>query len=57
MPIVVREYSYAIAFYSQRTDGMPLLFQVELRRIGLKNPNGYSMKVSYISYKNIFEII
>lgn len=47
MPVVAGEFSYAIAIYSRRADGMPFLFQVELRRLGLNDPEGYVLKDLY----------
>lgn len=46
MPVTRDEYSYAIAIYSRRTDGMRYLFRLELQRLGLTNPNGYMIQVS-----------
>lgn len=46
-------HSYAVAFVSRRVDGAPYPYNITLEDLGLKNPNGYSIVVSY----NIFLLI
>lgn len=47
MPTAGDEYSYAVAVYSRRTDGMRVLFSIPLQRIGLNNPRGYVIQDLY----------
>ncbi|KAL1110267.1 hypothetical protein AAG570_008344 [Ranatra chinensis] len=49
-PVIGENYSYAVAFYSRRTDGSPQEFNVTLRDIGLNFIGGYKLEVNFIIY-------
>jgi len=47
-PVYQNYFSYAVAFVNRRTDGTPSDVAVTLRELGLMNPGGYSVEVTYL---------
>ena len=45
-PVVLKFYSYAVAFVNRRTDGTPSDVAVTLKELGLVYPVGYRLEVS-----------
>ncbi|XP_049835840.1 alpha-N-acetylgalactosaminidase-like [Schistocerca gregaria] len=48
-PVVNEQYSYAVAFVSLRTDGIPYPLQFTLQELNLNNPNGYTFQELFSS--------
>uniref|UniRef100_A0A224XQS0 Alpha-galactosidase n=1 Tax=Panstrongylus lignarius TaxID=156445 RepID=A0A224XQS0_9HEMI len=46
-PVYLENYSFAVAICSRRTDGFPYPYTLELKRIRLLNPKGYTFKDLY----------
>lgn len=40
-------YSYAVAFVSRRNDGNPYAFNITVEKLGMHNPSGYIVNVSF----------
>lgn len=47
-PVYQNYFSYAVAFVNRRTDGTPSDVAVTLRELGLMNPGGYGVEVTYL---------
>jgi hypothetical protein len=47
-PVYQNYFSYAVAFVNRRTDGTPSDVAVTLRELGLMNPGGYNVEVTYL---------